>query len=100
MSDLQKLVDAGAYSCGGDLILKGKSLGFLKNGVFVPNEHGEEMLKREAEVTDVVEKAPKAKAEKAPKAKKVETVDAEPVADKPADDLTGDLTGDLDSLLA
>lgn len=68
MSNLNKLVELGAYSCGGDLIWKGKVLGRFRNGEFIPTEEGLKALG----IDDAVEVKPK------PKRAKAEAKDDEP----------------------
>lgn len=54
MSNVDKLVALGAYSCAGDLLWKGKVMGQLRNGELILTEDGKEALAMD--VTDVVAK--------------------------------------------
>ena len=63
MSNLDKLVAKGAYSCGGELLFKNKVMGQLRYGEFFISVAG----KAELEISDVEAKEVK------PRAKKVKT---------------------------
>ena len=83
MSNIDRLIAEGAYSCAGSLILKNRELGVLRDGDLVLNDEGRALLAKLDEVTDVVVKAPKGKSKK---------VDAEPTQ--------ADAEAQLDALLA
>lgn len=51
MTNLEKLVSLGAYSCGGELLYKNKSLGQLRNNDFFPSPEGLALL--EQDISDV-----------------------------------------------
>ena len=86
MSNLDKLVAKGAYSCGGELLFKNKVMGQLRNGEFFISDEGKAELEiSDVEVKEVKPRSPrKAKAE--PTMDAVDTINAE-------DDLQ-DLLGD------
>lgn len=68
MSNLEKLIAKGAYSCAGELLFKNKVMGKLRDGEFYISEDGMAELEIEdVEVKEVKPKAKKAKLE-APKA--------------------------------
>jgi hypothetical protein len=91
-NQLDELMARGAACVAGDIIFRGKSMGYLKNGVFVISDDGD----AELTITEVaaVEVAPKAAK---PRKKKDEVVEeqapAAPAA--PADDLDLSDLGDL-----
>ena len=64
MSNIDRLIAEGAYSCAGSLILKNRELGVLRDGDLVLNDEGRALLAKLDDVTDVAVKAPKAKAKK------------------------------------
>lgn len=85
MSNLDKLVAKGAYSCGGELLFKNKVMGALRHGEFFISEDGlAELEVDDVEVKEVKPRAKKAKAEAAP---------AEDAVAKAHDDLA-ELLGD------
>ena len=86
MSNLDKLVAKGAYSCGGELLLKNKVMGQLRYGEFFISAAG----KAELEISDVEVKEVKPRSPK--KAKAEPTMDAVDTIN--ADDDLQDLLGD------
>lgn len=86
MSNLDKLVAKGAYSCGGELLFKNKVMGQLRNGEFFISDAG----KAELEISDVEVKEVKPRNPK--KVKAEPTVDAVDTIN--ADDDLQDLLGD------
>jgi hypothetical protein len=66
MTNTDKLLALGAYSCGGDLIWKQKVVGRMRDGDLILTEDGVEALAMD--VTDVVAKEDKPKAAKGLKA--------------------------------
>lgn len=86
MSNLDKLVAKGAYSCGGELLFKNKVMGQLRNGEFFISDAG----KAELEISDVEIKEVKPRSPK--KAKAEPTMDAVDTIN--ADDDLQDLLGD------
>lgn len=86
MSNLDKLVAKGAYSCGGELLFKNKVMGQLRNGEFFISDAG----KAELEISDVEIKEVKPRNPKKPKAEP--TMDAVDTIN--ADDDLQDLLGD------
>ena len=82
MSNVDKLVALGAYSCGGELLWKNRVMGHLRNGDLVLTEDGKQALAMDVTDVEVKEDRPKRK----PKAEKVET----PVAELTMDDILGD----------
>lgn len=83
MSNLDKLIAKGAYSCAGELLFKNKVMGKLRDGEFYITEEGQ----AELEIDDVEVKEVKPRAKKA----KVE-VDAQ--AEKSTEDELNDLLGE------
>lgn len=79
MSNADKLVALGAYSCAGDLMWKGKVMGQLRNGDLILTADGLSALSMD--VTDVVAKEDRPKRARAPK--------AEPAPELSVDDLLG-----------
>lgn len=72
MSNLDKLVAKGAYSCGGVLLFKNKIMGRLRSGEFFISEEGlAELEVSDVEVREVKPRTKKVKAEAA-----VETVES------------------------
>ena len=65
MSNIDRLMAEGAYSCAGSLVFKNRELGVLRDGDLVLNDEGRALLAKLDEVTDVVVKAPKGKGKKA-----------------------------------
>lgn len=60
MSNLDKLVAKGAYSCGGELLFKNKVMGRLRNGEFFVTEEGlAELEVSDVEVREVKPRSPK-----------------------------------------
>lgn len=101
MSNLDKLVALGAYSCGGELLYKQKTVGHFRNGDFALTEDGQELL--DQDITDVVVKreTPTAveRPARAPKAKKAAEAVPEPeVTAEPATEAPS-LSDELDNLL-
>ena len=82
MSNVDKLVALGAYSCGGELLWKNRVMGQLRNGDLVLTEDGKQALAMDVTDVEVKEDRPKRK----PKVEKVET----PVAELTMDDILGD----------
>ena len=77
MSNLEKLIEAGAQSSAGSLILDGVEVGTFANGEFVLNDEGATALKA---LEDAPAPAP-APADKKPAAKKAAAKKAEPKSD-------------------
>lgn len=86
MSNLDKLVAKGAYSCGGELLFKNKVMGRLRDGEFYISPEG----LAELEVSDVEVKEVKPRSPKKPKAEP--TMDAVDTIN--ADDDLQNLLGD------
>lgn len=64
MSNLDKLISLGAYSCGGDLILGRKIVGHLRNGDLHLTDDGKQVIEQDVEdAVEVVRPKRKAKAE-------------------------------------
>jgi hypothetical protein len=61
MSNIDRLMAEGAYSCGGSLVLKNVELAALRDGDALLTDAGRELLAKLDDVTDVVVKAPKGK---------------------------------------
>ena len=80
MSNHDRLIAEGAYTCAGSMIYKNIEVGVLRDGDLVLNDAGREVLAKLADVTDVVVKTPKAKAKKA-EAEVTPEVDAEAALD-------------------
>lgn len=80
MSNHDRLIAEGAYTCAGSMIYRNVEVGVLRDGELVLNDAGREVLAKLTDVTDVVVKAPKAKAKKA-EAEAVPEVDAEAALD-------------------
>lgn len=59
MSNVDKLLALGAYSCGGDLIWKNKTMGRVRNGVLDLTPDGEAALKMDVTDVEVKEDKPK-----------------------------------------
>lgn len=59
MSNLEKLIAKGAYSCAGELLFKNKVMGKLRDGEFYISEDG--MAELEIEDVEVKEVKPKVK---------------------------------------
>lgn len=59
MSNVDKLLALGAYSCGGDLIWKNKTLGYLRNGELVLTDEGNAVLAMDIEDAEVKQDKPK-----------------------------------------
>ena len=79
MSNLEKLIEAGAQSSAGSLILDGVEVGTYSNGEFVMNDDGAAALKA---LEDAPAPAPApAPADKKPTAKKATAKKAEPKSD-------------------
>ena len=79
MSNLEKLIEAGAQSSAGSLILDGVEVGTFANGEFVLNDEGATALKA---LEDAPAPAPApAPADKKPAAKKAAAKKAEPKSD-------------------
>ena len=72
MDVLGKLTALGAYSCAGDLILGGKVLARLRNGVADLTDDGRRLLNQDAEDAVVKEVRPAARRQRAQKAAAVE----------------------------
>lgn len=81
MTNTDKLIALGAYSCGGDLIWKNKVVGRMRDGDLQLTEDGVEALAMD--VTDVVAKEDKPKAAKGLKAPKAPKA-AAPASEAPA----------------
>ena len=79
MSNHDRLIAEGAYTCAGSMIYKNVEVGVLRDGELALNAAGREVLAKLADVTDVVVKAPKAK--KKVEAEVVPEVDAEAALD-------------------
>lgn len=62
MSTLEKLIALGAQVAAGDVILKNKLVGTLRNGEFYPTELGLEQAEIEEAVIKTETKRPRAKA--------------------------------------
>lgn len=88
MSNLDKLVAKGAYSCGGELLFKNKVMGRLRDGEFYISPEG----LAELEVSDVEVKEVKPRSPKKAKAKAEPTMDAVDTIN--ADDDLQDLLGE------
>lgn len=86
MSNLDKLVAKGAYSCGGELLFKNKVMGTLRNGEFFISDEG----KAELEVMDVDAKEAKPRAKKAPKQESATAVEPPVAVDDDLSDLIGE----------
>jgi len=74
MSNLDRFLAEGGYTCAGSLIHRNREVGVLRDGELQLNDAGREALAKLDGVTDVVVKAPKGK-------KKVE-VGVEPTQDE------------------
>lgn len=85
MTPVEIFMARGADSVGGDLILRNKSMGTTRNGVFVISADGEAELAIEEAVVKTPAKAAKTKI-------KIENPVAEPAAD--------DVAAGLDALLS
>jgi hypothetical protein len=59
MSNVDKLLALGAYSCGGDLIWKNKVMGHMRDGDFVLTEEGKAVLAMDIEDVEVKQDKPK-----------------------------------------
>ena len=86
MSNLDKLVAKGAYSCGGELLFKNKVMGTLRNGEFFISDEG----KAELEVLDVDAKEAKPRAKKTPKTEPAPAVEPPVAVDDDLSDLIGE----------
>ena len=64
MSNLDRFLAEGAYSCAGSLVHKNVEVGTLRDGDLMLNDAGKAALAKLEDVTDVGVKAPKAKAKK------------------------------------
>ena len=65
MSNLDRFLDEGASTCAGSLVYRNVEVGVLRDGDLHLNEAGKAYLAQFEDVTDVVVKAPRAKAKKA-----------------------------------
>lgn len=61
MSNMDRLMAEGAYSCAGALVLRNVEVGTLRDGDLHLTEAGKDLLAKLDDVTDVVVKAPKGK---------------------------------------
>lgn len=91
MSNLDKLVAKGAYSCGGELLFKNKVMGSLRNGEFHISEAGlAELQVDDVEVKEVKPRGRKAKVVEATPEPEVAEVAHEPSIDDELQDLLGE----------
>lgn len=65
MSNLDRLMAEGAYSCAGSLVRNNVELGSLRSGELQLTDAGRDLLAKLDNVTDVVVKAPRATKKKA-----------------------------------
>lgn len=59
MTNLDKLISLGAYSCAGDLILGRKIVGHLRDGDLVLTDDGKRVIEQDVEDAVVVREKPK-----------------------------------------